>query len=86
MLYNIFLLFSCVILSIRLFVSHTSSLHLELLSLQQNCKRYLAGSGSGLRKLKFLNNSVIYEDIELKIGMITNFGSLISKSDIKLQL
>ena len=28
------------------------------------------------RKVKFLNNSVIFKDIELKFGMASNFGSL----------
>ena len=28
------------------------------------------------RKVKFLNNSVIFKDIELKFGMETNFGPL----------
>ena len=37
------------------------------------------------RKVKFLNNSVIFKDIELKFGMETNFGPLMSKSNIKLE-
>ena len=37
------------------------------------------------RKMKFLNNSVIFKDIELKFGMETNFGQLNSKSNIKLE-
>ena len=37
------------------------------------------------RKVKFLNNSVIFKDIELEFGMETNFGSLNSKSNIKLK-
>ena len=38
------------------------------------------------RKVKFLNNSaVIFRDIELEIGMETNFGQLNSKSNIKLE-
>ena len=28
------------------------------------------------RKVKFLNNSVIFKDIELEFGMGTNFGPL----------
>ena len=28
------------------------------------------------RKVKFLNNSVIFKDIELEFGRETNFGSL----------
>ena len=28
------------------------------------------------RKVKFLNNSVIFKDIELRFGMQTNFGPL----------
>ena len=28
------------------------------------------------RKVKLLNNSVIFKDVELKFGMETNFGSL----------
>ena len=37
------------------------------------------------RKVKFLNNSVIihFKDIELEIGMETDFGPLNSKSNIK---
>ena len=31
------------------------------------------------RKVKFLNNSVIFKDIELEFGMDTNFGTLNSK-------
>ena len=37
------------------------------------------------RKLKFLNNSVIFKDIELKFGMEINFGPLNSKCSIKLE-
>ena len=37
------------------------------------------------RKVKFLNNSVIFKDIELKFGIETNFGPLNSKSNIKLE-
>ena len=37
------------------------------------------------RKVKFLNNSVIFKDIELEFGVETNFGSLNSKSNIKLE-
>ena len=37
------------------------------------------------RKVKFLNNFVIFTDIELKVGMETNFESLNSKSNIKLE-
>ena len=36
------------------------------------------------RKVKFLNNSVIFDNIELEFGMETNFGPLNSKSNIKL--
>ena len=37
------------------------------------------------KKVKFFNNStVIFKDIELEFGMETNFGSLNSKSNIKL--
>ena len=32
------------------------------------------------RKVKFLNNSVIFKDIELEFGMETNFGPLNSKT------
>ena len=35
--------------------------------------------------MKFLNNSVIFEDIELKFGIRTYFGSLNSKSNIKVE-
>ena len=38
------------------------------------------------KKVKFLNNSVICKDIELEFDMGTNFGSLNSKSNIKLEL
>ena len=37
------------------------------------------------RKVKFLNNSVIFKDIELEFGMETNVGPLNSKSNIKLE-
>ena len=37
------------------------------------------------RKVKFLNNSVIFKDIELEFGMETNFGPLKSKGNIKLE-
>ena len=37
------------------------------------------------RKVKLLNNSVILEDIELKLSMETNFGPLNSKSNTKLE-
>ena len=37
------------------------------------------------RKVRFLNNSVIFKDIELEFGMETNFGPLNSKSNIKLE-
>ena len=37
------------------------------------------------RKVKFLNNSVIFKDIELEFGMKTNFEPLNSKSNIKLE-
>ena len=37
------------------------------------------------RKVKFLNNSVIFKDIELELGRETNFGPLNSKSNIKLE-
>ena len=37
------------------------------------------------RKVKFLNNSVIFKDIELEFGMETNFGPLNSKSNINLE-
>ena len=37
------------------------------------------------RKEKFLNNSVIFKDIELKFGIWTNFGPLNSKSNIKVE-
>ena len=36
------------------------------------------------RKVKFLNNSVIFKDTELEFGMETNFGPLNSKNHIKL--
>ena len=36
------------------------------------------------RKVKLLNNSVIWKDIELKLTIKTNFGPLSSKSNIKL--
>ena len=36
------------------------------------------------RKIKFLNNSDIFKDIELKFGILTNFGPLNSKSNIKV--
>ena len=38
------------------------------------------------RKVKFLNNLVIFEDIELKFGMATNFRPLNSKSNTKLEI
>ena len=37
------------------------------------------------RKVKFLNNSVIFKDIELEFGMETNFGPLNSKRNINLE-
>ena len=37
------------------------------------------------RKVKFLNNSVIFKDIELKFDIYTNFGPLNSKSNIKVE-
>ena len=37
------------------------------------------------RKVKFLNNSVIFKDIELEFGMETNFGPLNPKSNINLE-
>ena len=37
------------------------------------------------RKVKFLKNSVIFEDIGLKFGMETSFGPLNLKSNIKLE-
>ena len=37
------------------------------------------------RKVKFLNNSVIFKDIEVEFGMETNFGPQNSKSSIKLE-
>ena len=37
------------------------------------------------RKVKFLNNSVIFKDIQLEFAMETNFGPLNSKSNIKLE-
>ena len=37
------------------------------------------------RKVKFLNNSVIFKGIELKFSMETNFGPLNSKGNIKLE-
>ena len=37
------------------------------------------------RKVKFLNNSVIFKDIELEFGKETNVGPLNSKSNIKLE-
>ena len=37
------------------------------------------------RKVKFLNNSVIFRDIALKFAMETNSGPLNSKSNIKLE-
>ena len=36
-------------------------------------------------KVKFLNNSVIFKDIELKFAIETNVGPLNSKSNIKLE-
>ena len=36
------------------------------------------------RKVKFLNNSVIFKDIELEFSMETTSGPLNSKSNIKL--
>ena len=38
-----------------------------------------------IKKVKFLNNSVIFKDIELKFGIEINFGPLNSKSNIKLE-
>ena len=38
------------------------------------------------RKVKFLNSSVLFKDIELKFGMATNFGPLNSKGNIKLEI
>ena len=49
-----------------------------------NYKRYLAKFDSD-RKVKFLNNSIIFKDIELKFGIQTNFGPLNSKCNIKVQ-
>ena len=43
------------------------------------CKIWLS------RKVKFLNNSVLFTDIELEFGMETNFGPLNSKSNINLE-
>ena len=37
------------------------------------------------RKVNFLNNSVIFKDIELEFGMETNFGPMNSKSNINLE-
>ena len=37
------------------------------------------------RKVKFLNNSAIFIDTELKFGMETNFRPLNSKRNIKLE-
>ena len=37
------------------------------------------------RKVKFLNNSVIFKDIELEFGMEINFGPLNSKSNMNLE-
>ena len=37
------------------------------------------------RKVKFLNNSVTFKDTELQFGIETNFGSLNSKCNIKLE-
>ena len=37
------------------------------------------------RKVTFLNNSVIYKDIELKFSIEINFEPLSLKSNIKLQ-
>ena len=37
------------------------------------------------RKVKFLNNSVIFKDIEPKFGIWTNFGPLNSKNNIKVE-
>ena len=36
------------------------------------------------RKVKFVNNSVIFKDIKLEFGRETNFGPLNSKSNVKL--
>ena len=53
---------------------HTISLHSERLPWQQNYKKYIAEFSS--IDLKFLKNSVIYEDIGLKFDMELNFGVL----------
>ena len=37
------------------------------------------------KKVKVLNNSVIYKNVELKFGMDTYSGPPISESNIKLQ-
>ena len=37
------------------------------------------------RKVKFLNNSIIFKDIALEFGMETNFGPLNSKRNINLE-
>ena len=37
------------------------------------------------RKVKSLNNSIIFKNIELKFGMEDNFAHLNSKSSIKLE-
>ena len=37
------------------------------------------------RKMKVLNNSVIFKDTELKFSMETKLGPLNSKSNIKLE-
>ena len=37
------------------------------------------------RKVKFLNNSVIFKDTELKFAIWTYFGPLSSKSNIKVE-
>ena len=37
------------------------------------------------RKVKFLNNSVIFRDIVLEFDMETNFGPLNSKSNVNLE-
>ena len=37
------------------------------------------------RKVKLLNNSVIFKDIELKFDMEINFGPLNSKRNIELE-
>ena len=37
------------------------------------------------RKVKFLNNSIIFKDIDLEFGIETNFGPINAKSNIKLE-